>query len=116
MVIDSPVLNIPISLPFMKMEDLTAEHLFERIQNVLNSYQFIHFDKTVTIHFVHMKCQKGGKCNTPAQLMQLEELLASKRSIVRIRDGGTNTCLARAIAIGQALQEKTGNDIYQNIS
>ena len=89
MVFDSPVLNFPISLPFMRMDE------FDRIQTFLNSYQFIRFDETATIHFVHMKC-----------LLKLEELLASKRSIVIIKDDGTNTCLACAIVVGQALQEK----------
>ena len=111
MIFDSPVLNFPISLPFMKMEDLTAERLFDRIQTVLTSYQFIRFDETATMHFVHMKCQKGRRSNTHARLLKQEELLALKRSIVKIRDDGTNTCLARAIAIGQALQEKTGNEL-----
>ena len=38
-------------------------------------------------------------------------LLASKRSIVKIKDDGTNTCLACAIVVGQALQEKQGNEL-----
>ena len=65
----------------------------------------------IPLGVLRMKLQKGGKSNTPSRLLQLEQLLASKHSIVKIKDDGTNTCLARAIAIGQALQEKTGNVI-----
>ena len=62
-VFDSPVLNFPISLPFMRMDELTAEKFFRRIEAVLQSYKFIRFDETCDIHFVHMKSTKGGKTN-----------------------------------------------------
>ena len=74
----------------MRMDELTAERIFARIESVLNSYQFIKFDETVTLHFVHMKSPQGGKGNTPGRLLSLEQLLTSKRSIVRVKDDGAN--------------------------
>ena len=35
MVFNSPVLNLPITLPFMRRDELTAERIFERVQAVL---------------------------------------------------------------------------------
>ena len=59
LVFNSPALNFPISLPFMRLDVLTAERIFARTKAVLNSYQFIKFDKTVTIHFVKSGVQTG---------------------------------------------------------
>ena len=110
-VFDSPVLNFPISLPFMRMDELTAEKFFRRIEAVLQSYKFIRFDETCDIHFVHMKSTKGGKTNGGAHLMTLEEKLTKRKCIIKINDDGTNTCLARAIVVGRALHEKQGNEL-----
>ena len=77
---------------------------------MLQSYKHLRLDETVRIHFIHEN-EKRGKSNTPARLMKLEQLLVSKRSIIKIDDDGTETCLARAIAIGQALHEKQDNEL-----
>ena len=111
LVFESPSLNFPISLPFMRMDELTVERFLARVESVLQSYKHLRLDETVRIHFIHMEIRKGGKSNTPARLMKLEQLLASKRSIIKIDDDGTGTCLARAIAIGQALHEKQDNEL-----
>ena len=77
---------------------------------MLQSYKHLRLDETVRIHFIHMKMRKGGKSNTP-RLLKLKQLVASKRSIVKIKDDETGTCLARAIVVGQALHEKQGNEL-----
>ena len=110
LVFESPSLNFPISLPFMRMDELTVERFLARVESVLQSYKHLRLDETVRIHFIHMKMRKGGKSNTPPRLLKRKQLLANKRCVVKIKDDGTGTCLARAIVVGQALHEKRGNE------
>ena len=113
MIFHSPDLDFPISLPFLKMNDLTVERFLSRLEAVLQSYQTIRFDQSAMIHFVHLKMTKGGKhTRENKKLLKLKEFLLSKQSIVQINDHGTQTCCARAIVTGIAIHEKHPDEKY----
>ena len=60
----SSYLNFPIAPPFLRVADLTVDRYLARIEQVLQSYQFIRLDDRVDIHFVHLWTQKGEDSNS----------------------------------------------------
>lgn len=61
--VQCPELNYPISLPFMKVAQLSADRLLSEIERVLQSYEEFVVDQALEIEVVHVKLpsRKGHK-------------------------------------------------------
>lgn len=58
--VECPELDLPISIPFIKMGDLNADRILSEIERVLQSYEQFVLDETLEIELIHVKLPTGG--------------------------------------------------------
>lgn len=102
--VQCPELDYPISLPFMKVAQLSANLLLSEIERVLQSYEEFVVDQSLEIEVVHVKLP-SGKGHKKKRYVDLEKSLKEKRSFIKIinRD---HLCCARAIVTVKARIDK----------
>lgn len=99
--INHPELSYPISLPFIKKNDLTANMITNYISMVVQSNKKLALDNNLSFHASILKMTSGaGK--------RLNDFLAPKKTIVKVKDEDDSLCGLRAIVIGKTLAD---NDI-----
>ena len=59
-VLRSDQLDTPISMPFMPVEQLTAERVFSQIERVIQSNQDFRLNDTVTVDIIHVESPQGS--------------------------------------------------------
>ena len=75
-VLRSTQLDIPISLPFMPLHQLTPERVFSQIERVIQSNRDFRLNDTVTVDIIHVKAPQGsGKKRT---VLDIGEFLHKK--------------------------------------
>ena len=83
-VLRSTQLDMPISLPFMPVHQLTPERVFSQIERVIQSNRDFRLNDTVVVDIVHVEAPQGsGRKRT---LLDIREFLHKKRSIISIRN------------------------------
>jgi hypothetical protein len=106
----SPSLDYPISLPFMKKKYVTAATLLDQIERVQQSYEFfsIHGALTITVTIAAMPRGTGWK----ERSFITSKWLNDKKSVVTIRNHD-ELCGARAVVTGMArvLHEEEQNQV-----
>jgi hypothetical protein len=105
LVLRSPQLDPPISLPFMPSQRLTTEHVLAEIERVIQSNREFRLNDSVNVNVIHVEMPHGGK-GTKRSEISLEKHLARKGSIIRIQNKD-ELCLARALVVAKA---KIDND------
>ena len=102
-VLRSDQLDLPISIPFMLLAQLTTEQVFSQIQRVIQSNQDFRLNDTVTIDIIHVKEPQGGTSNGKSKrtTLDIREYLKKKRSVISINNTD-NLCLARALVVAIA--------------
>ena len=100
LVIKSPHLKNPISLPFMERSRLTPERVLTEVEKVIQSNEDFRLDESVEIDFLHVNMPHGG-VGTKRAIINLEKHLDKKRCIVRIQNSD-EICLARALVVAIA--------------
>ena len=104
-VIHSPQLNIPISLPFMPLKELTPRRLMFEIERVLQSHEGFGLGDDLHINLIHVKMPSGsGNENRKRCGVNLQTRLSRKRCIVAIKNKD-ELCAARAIVTAIAKLE-----------
>ena len=109
MAIQSPDLDFPIQLPFMKKSQLSAEHFLSEIERVLQSFEEFVLDGSFEIDIIHVKNPKGGR--GPSHFIDLDSFVTNKKCIIRIQNSD-NLCCARAIVTAKAKIDK--HPLYEN--
>lgn len=102
--VQCPELDYPISLPFMRVAQLSADRLLSEIERVLQSYEEFVIDQSLKIEVVHVKLH-SGKRHKKKCYVDLEKSLKIKKSFIKIinRD---ELCCARAIVTAKAKLDK----------
>jgi len=98
--VECPELDFPITLPFMKVSDLTADRLLSEIERVLQSYEQFVLDETLDIDLVHVSMPKGG-VGKRCHYVDLDKMMKDKRCFIRIQNDD-DLCYARALITAQA--------------
>ena len=99
-VLQSPLLEYPISLPFMSRQRLTTERVLAEIERVIQSNHEFRLNDSVNVNLIHVEMLHGGTGTKRSQI-NLEKHLVNKRSIVRIHNTD-KLCLARALVVSIA--------------
>ena len=99
-VLRSDQLDLPISLPFMPLAQLTTERVFSQIERVMQSNQDFRLNDTVTIDIIHVEEPQGGASNGryKRDIVNIREYLKKKKSVITITNKD-NLCLARALVV-----------------
>ena len=111
-VLRSPVLNSPISVPFMQRQLLTPERILSAIQKVIQSNTQFRLNDSVSVNLIHVEMPRGGTGVKRSEI-NLEKHLNMKRAIVRIQNKD-EICLARALVVSIAKIEKDSR--YKHIA
>lgn len=109
--VQCPELDFPISLPFVKSKDLTAERLLAEIERLLQSYEQFVLDETLEIELVHVSLPDGG-VGRSGNFVDLDRLIKEKRSLIRIQNDD-NLCCARALITAKTRID--GHDKWESI-
>ena len=102
-VLRSDQLDLPISIPFMPLAQLTTERVFSQIERVIQSNRDFRLNDTVTVDIIHVEEPQGGTSNGKSKrtTLDIREYLKKKRSIITIKNTD-NLCLGRALAVAVA--------------
>ena len=101
-VLRSEQLDLPISIPFMPLAQLTTERVFSQIERVIQSNQDFRLNDTVTVDIIHVEEPQGGASNGRSKrtIVNIREYL-KKKSVITITNTD-NLCLARALVVAIA--------------
>lgn len=102
--VQCPELDYPISLPFMRVAQLSADRLLSEIERVLQSYEEFVVDQSLEIEVIHVKLP-SGKGNKKKCYVDLEKSLKEKKSFIKINNRD-QLCCARAIVTAKARIDK----------
>ena len=105
-ILRSEQLDTPISIPFLRVEQLTTERVFSQIERVIQSNQEFRLNDTVTININDVKAPEGsGKSRGKRTTLNIRDHLKEKSSIICINNKD-DFCLARALVVSIARIEK----------
>ncbi|XP_030840510.1 uncharacterized protein LOC105442037 isoform X1 [Strongylocentrotus purpuratus] len=105
-VFNSPQLDRPISMPFVRRDQMNHEAFATKLENTIQSNDKVSLDETVSFNILHMAMPNGGGSNV--KCLTIEETLSRKRCIIRMKNKD-NMCCPRAIVTGIARIEKHPN-------
>lgn len=97
-------LPFSISLPFMRVAQISADRLLSEIERVLQSYEEFVVDQSLEIEVIHVKLP-SGKGNKKKCYVDLEKSLKEKKSFIKINNRD-QLCCARAIVTAKARIDK----------
>ena len=97
--VQSPDLDFPIQVPFVKTSLLSAEHILSEIERVLQSFEEFMLDGAFEIDIIHVKNPSGGVWSS--HYIDLDAFLKNKKCIIRIQNKD-ELCCARAIITAKA--------------
>ena len=99
-VLRSPQLQYPITLPFLPLSRLTAEHVLAEIEHVIQSNREFRLNDSVQVNLIHFEMPNGGT-ETKRSEINLEKHLAKKGSVIQIQNKD-DMFLARALVVSIA--------------
>ena len=102
-VLRSDQLDLPISIPFMPLAQLTIERVFSQIERVIQSNQDFRLNDTVMVDIIRVEEPQGGASNGRSKrtTLDIREYLKKKKSVITITNTD-NLCLGRALAVAIA--------------
>ena len=71
-VLRSEQLDLPISIPFMPLAQLTTERVFSQIERVIQSNRDFRLNDTVTVDIIHVEEPQGGTSNGKSKRTTLD--------------------------------------------
>lgn len=104
MSVQCPELDFPITIPFMKVSQLSVETLLHEIERVLQSYEQFVLDGTLETEMTHVELPTGGTKNL-SKYVDLERFLKTKQCILTIKNKD-DICCARALVTTKEKLEK----------
>ena len=106
-VLRSEQLDTPISIPFMPVEQLTAERVFSQIECVIQSNRDFRLNDTVTVDIIHVEAPQG-RGRSKRTILNIREYLHKKKTVITIKNND-DLCLARALVVAVAKIENAPN-------
>ena len=105
-VLRSDQLDLPISIPFIPLAQLTTERVFSQIERVIQSNRHFRLNDTVTVDIIRVEEPQGGTSNGKSKrtTLNIREYLKKKKSVIPINNND-NLCLARALVVAVARAE-----------
>ena len=102
-VLRSDQLDLPISIPFIPLAQLTTERVFSQIERVIQSNRDFRLNDTVTVDIIRVEEPQGGTSNGKSKrtTLNIREYLKKKGSVITINNKD-NLCLARALVVAVA--------------
>ena len=102
-VLRSDQLDLPISIPFIPLPQLTTERVFSQIERVIQSNRDFRLNDTVTVDIIRVEEPQGGTSNglSKRTTLNIREYLKKKNSVITINNND-NLCLARALVVAVA--------------
>ena len=102
-VLRSDQLDLPISIPFIPLAQLTTERVFSQIERVIQSNRDFRLNDTVTVDIIRVEEPQGGTSNGKSKrtTLNIREYLKKKKSIITIHNRD-KLCLARALVVAVA--------------
>ena len=102
-VLRSEQLDLPISIPFMPLVQLTTERVFSQIERVIQSNRDFRLNDTVTVDIIRVEEPQGGTSNGKSKrtTLNIREYLKKKGSVITINNKD-NLCLAGALVVAVA--------------
>ncbi|CAC5401454.1 unnamed protein product [Mytilus coruscus] len=102
--IQCPELDFPITIPFMKVSQLSVETLLREIERILQSYEQFVLDDSLEIEMTHVELPVGGT-RKQGKYVDLERFMKTKQCILTIRNRDNLWC-ARAYVTAKANLDK----------
>ena len=107
LVLTSPSLSYPISLPFMSVENMSVQSILDRIQNVVNSNETFILDDGITLNVITVAATPsfaGKRCNLKLrkQIIPLKHWIKKRKSVITIKVIDNN-CLIAALEVAKQL-------------
>ena len=100
-VIRSPHLDIPITIPMTPHRELTAHKILAAIERVAQSKKSFLLDRAFFINLIITKVPEGKGRRFKPNTLKVEDMIKSKKSIIKIGKGRDNLCLAKAICVAK---------------
>ncbi|CAG2245162.1 unnamed protein product [Mytilus edulis] len=104
MSIQCPELDFPITIPFMKVAQLSAETMLREIERVLQSYEQFVLDSSLEIEITHVDMPKGSGRKS-CKFVDIGRFLKDKKCIIQIQNTD-ELCCARALITAKANIDK----------
>ena len=98
--VQSPTLDYPIVIPFLKLPELTADRFLSEIERVIQSNEDFAIDSGLVLEFTHVDMPNGG-AQKRCKFVDMDKFLTEKRCIIRIQNQD-DLCCARAIVTAMA--------------
>ena len=98
-VLRSDQLDIPISIPFIPLAQLTTERVFSQIERVIQSNRDFRLNDTVTVDIIRVEEPQGG--GRKRTTLNIREYLKEKGSVITVNNNDS-LCLARALVVAVA--------------
>ena len=102
-----PDLHVPIMIPACAIQDLQAEDIMAEVEKVLKSEEELKLDENFEIHVGILQIPCGGRGKK--DVLDNEQFIAAKRSIVQIENEHDNLCFDRSLAVCLAKLNKDTN-------
>ena len=102
--VQSPSLDYPISIPFLKVNELTADRFMSELERVLQSNEDFLIDSGLIIEVTLVDMPNGG-ARKHCKFVNTEKFCLDKRCILQIRNND-DLCCARAIVTAKAKLDK----------
>ncbi|CAC5364845.1 unnamed protein product [Mytilus coruscus] len=102
--IQCPELDFPITIPFMKVAQLSAETMLREIEKVLQSYEQFVLDSSLEIEITHVDMPKGSGRKS-CKFVDIGRFLKDKKCIIQIQNND-ELCCARALITAKANIDK----------
>ena len=99
-------LDMPISLPSMKREELTVDRILEEVKRVLNSNESVKLNDNFKINIVHMKVPVASGRRKNFKNVLLRQSRLTMRSLVSV-ENDDHLCLTRCVVLALNFLEKS---------
>ena len=99
-VVQSPSLDYPIIIPFLRLQELTADRFMSEIERVQQSNEEFVIDESLIIELSHVD-MPDGRAQKRCKFVNTEKFLYNKKCIIHIQNDD-DLCCARAIVSAKA--------------
>ncbi|MEW8544218.1 MAG: hypothetical protein AB2693_11855, partial [Candidatus Thiodiazotropha sp.] len=110
--VESPSLDYPISIPFLKIPELTADRFMSELERVLQSNEDFTIDESLVIEVTLVDMPDGGVHQKRCAFVNTRQFLLQKQCIIQITNDD-DLCCARAIVTAKAKIDR--HDQWNNI-
>ncbi|XP_072172493.1 uncharacterized protein [Diadema setosum] len=83
LVFNTPQLDRPVSMPFVRRDQLNHEAFATKLENTIQSNEEVTLDENVSFNIIHMAMPNG--CGSSKRCLSIDDMLLRKRCIIRMK-------------------------------